>query len=185
GIDEHARVGLPLVTLGEQAEQRLARDLRHRVPHRHVDGADRDRALAVTARLLVRHHRGPYLVGIEIVAGIVEQRFRLGLHQARREALADQPALPVAAVGIEAVADHALAVALGVGDDGYQAGRHLGEIDIGVAYRRRDRLGDFADVDDAHGHFDDSLLCVIASEGKQSSLYAETVWIASSLRSSQ
>ncbi len=68
-IDEHARIGLDAVALGEQTEQRLAGDLRHRIPHRHVDGADRDRALAMAARLLVGHHRGPDLVRIEIVAG--------------------------------------------------------------------------------------------------------------------
>ena len=140
------------MTLGQQAEQRLAGDLRHRVPHRHVDGADRDRALAMAARLFVRHQRRPDLVRIEIVAGLIEQGLRIGLGQPRRKALADQPALPVAAVGIEAVADHRPAVAHRVGDDGDQARRHLGEIDIGVADRRGDRLCDFADVDDADGH---------------------------------
>ena len=37
--------------------------------------------------------------------------FGIGFEQARREALADQPALAVSAVGIEAVADHRPAVA--------------------------------------------------------------------------
>ncbi len=55
--------------------------------------------------------RRPDLVRIEIVAGLVEQRLRIGLQQPRREALADQAALAVAAVGIEAVADHRSAVA--------------------------------------------------------------------------
>ncbi len=152
GIDEHARVGGPAVALGEQAEQRLAGDLRHRVPHRHVDGADRDRALAMAARLFVRHHRRPDLVGIEIVAGRIEQRFRIGLDQTRRETLADQPALPVAAIRIEAVTDHPLAVAHDIGDDGDEARRHPGEIDIGVADGRGDRFCDLSDVDDADGH---------------------------------
>ena len=44
-----------------------------------------------------------------------------------------------------------LAVADLVGDDGDEAGRHLGEVDIGVADRGADGPGDFADVDDAHG----------------------------------
>ena len=152
GIDEHARIGFTAMSLGEQAKQRLARDLRHRVPHRHVDGADRDRALAMAARLFVRHQRRPDLVRIEIVAGFIEQGLRIGLHQARRKTLADQAALPVAAVGIEAVADHRLAVAHHVGDDGDQARRHLREIDIGVADGRGDRFCHFADVDDAYGH---------------------------------
>jgi len=140
------------VPLGEQAKQRLARDLRHRVPHRHVDGADRDRALAMAARLLVRHQRRPDFIGIEIVAGLVQQGFRIGLFQARGKTLTDQPALPIAAVGIEAVADHRPAVAHDIGDDRDQARRHPGEIDIGVADRRGDRFCHFADVDDADGH---------------------------------
>jgi hypothetical protein len=106
----------------------------------------------VAAGLFVRHHRRPDLVRIEIAAAGVEQRFRIGLQQPRRKALADQAALPVTAVGIKAVADHTLAVAHGVGDDGNQARRHFGEVDIGVADRRGDRFCDFADVDDADGH---------------------------------
>jgi len=94
------------VTLGEQSKQRLARDLGDRVPHRHIDGADRHRALAVTAGLFVRHQRRPDPVRIEIVAGVIEQHLRIGFHEARREALADQSALPVTAVRIEAVTDH-------------------------------------------------------------------------------
>src|SRR5258708_7387 len=54
----------------------------------------------------------------------------------RRETLADQSALPVAAIGIEAVTDHPSAVAHNIGDDGNEARRHLGEIDTGVADRR-------------------------------------------------
>jgi hypothetical protein len=140
------------VTLGEQSKQRFSRDLGHGIPHRHVDGADRDRALAVTARLFVRHQRRPDLVRIEIVSGVIEQGLRIGFHQPRRETLADQPALPVAAVGVEAVADHRFAVAHHIGDHGDEAGRHLGKIDIGVADRRGDRFCDFADIDDADGH---------------------------------
>ena len=149
-VDEHARLRRALVPLGEQAEQRLAGDLRHRVPHRHVDGADRDRALAVPARLLVLHQRRPDAVGIEIVARVVEQRFRLGLEQPRREPLADQPALAVAAVRVEAVADDRLAVALDVGDQRHMRQRHLREVDVRIGDRRGDRHRLLADVDDAH-----------------------------------
>src|SRR5205807_1663840 len=74
------------------------------------------------------------------------------LEQARRKALADQAALPVTAVGVETVADHPLAVAQDVGDDRDKAGGHLAEIDIGVADGRRNRLGDFANVDDTDRH---------------------------------
>ena len=93
-VDKNARIGLHAVPLGQQPEQRLARNLRHRVPHRHVDGADRHGALAMPAGLLVAHQRGPDAVGIEVVAGIVQQRLRLGLQEARSEALADQPPWP-------------------------------------------------------------------------------------------
>jgi hypothetical protein len=106
----------------------------------------------VAAGFFVRHHRRPDLVRIEIAAIGIEQARWIGLLQSRRKALADQAALPVAAVRVEAVADHAPAVAHGVGNDGDQARRHLGEVDIGVADRRGDRLCDFADVDDADGH---------------------------------
>src|SRR5262249_10038375 len=57
-----------------------------------------------------------------------------------------------AAVGVEAVADNPFAVTFYVGDDRDQARRHLAEIDVGVADRRRDRLGDFGDVHDSNGH---------------------------------
>jgi hypothetical protein len=67
-----------------------------------------------------------------------------------REALADQPALPVAAVRVEAVTDHGAAVALHVGHDRDQRQRHFRKIDIGVGDRRGDRRGHLADVDDAH-----------------------------------
>ena len=72
----------------------------------------------MTAGLFVRHQRRPDLVRVEIVAVCIEQALRIGFLQPRREAFANQTALPVAAVGIEAVADHALAVALHVRDDG-------------------------------------------------------------------
>ncbi len=41
------------MALGEQAKERLAGDLGRRVLHRHADGADGDRALAMAARLLI------------------------------------------------------------------------------------------------------------------------------------
>ena len=130
----------------------LPRDLRHRVPHRHVDRADRHRAVAVPARLLVRHHAGPDAIRIEILLRRVQQRSRIGLQDARGEAFADQPALAVAAIGIEPVADHAPSVALDVGHHGDKARCHLREIDVGVADRRADRLRDLAHVGDAYWH---------------------------------
>ena len=94
-----------------------------------------------------------HVVRIEVVAGR-RRAATAGSASSRRgaKALADQPALAVAAVGVEAVADDALAVALDVGDDGDEARRHLGEVDIGVADRRSDRLGDFGDIENANGH---------------------------------
>ena len=138
--------------LGQQTEQRPARDLRHRIPHRHVDRAHRDRAITVAARLLVGHQAGPDAIRIEILAGVIEQRARIRLQQPGREALTDQPALTVAAIGVEAVADHAASVALDVGHHRHQTRGHLREVDIRVADRRADRLGDLTHVDDAHWH---------------------------------
>jgi hypothetical protein len=151
-VHEHARVGRAgAVALGQQLVQRLARDLGGGVPHGHVDGAHGHRALAVAAGLLVDHHARPDLVRVEVLAGLVDERRGLGLEQARQEALANQPALAVAAVRVEAVADDRLAVANHVGDHGHQAQRHLGEVDVGVADVRLDGAGGFEDVDDLHG----------------------------------
>jgi hypothetical protein len=93
---------------------------------------------------------------MDVVARVVEQALRVGLEDAVAEALADQPALPVAAVGVEAVADDRLSIAHHVGDHGHKARRHLAEVDVGVADRGRDRLSDLADVDNAHSAY---LLC--------------------------
>ena len=73
-VDEDAVVGpAAVVALGEHAVERLLFDLGDRVPDRHVEHADRDRALAVPARLLVRHHARPDLVRIEVVPAVVER----------------------------------------------------------------------------------------------------------------
>ena len=77
---------------------------------------------------------------------------RIGFEQPRSETLADQAALPVASVGVESVADDAVPIANDIGHERDQARGHLGKVDIGVAYRRSDGLGDFADVDDADRH---------------------------------
>ena len=89
----------------------------------------------------LRHHRGP-----DRGRGRGCRRWRragsAGSASRMRggEALADQAALAVAAVGVEAVADDRLAVAHDVGDHGDEARGHLAEIDVGVADRRGDRL---------------------------------------------
>ena len=90
-----------VVALGQQAMQRLAGDLGDRVPDRDLDGADADRALAVAAGFLVLHHHGEDFLRIEIVAGLVEQRLRIGLEDARDEARAHLRAAGVAAGGVE------------------------------------------------------------------------------------
>jgi hypothetical protein len=92
-------------------------------------------ATAVTARLLVREHRGPEFVGVEVIPGVVDKRVRSGFQQTRNEALAHQCSLSVAAVGVEAVTDDRLAVTHDVGHYGDQTQRHLAEVDIGVADR--------------------------------------------------
>src|SRR5215210_8688247 len=140
------------MTFCEQSKQRLARDLRHGVPYCHVDGADSHGALAVATRFLIRHQRCPDFIWIEVVTAFVDQRLRIGFHQPWREPLSGQPTLSVTAVGVEAVPDDRLALAHDIGHDGNKARRHLGEVDIGVADRRGDRFGNFADVEDTNGH---------------------------------
>lgn len=150
-VDEDLAVGLAIaVPLREELKQRFARDFRHRVPDGHVDRADGDGPLTVATGLLVDEHRRPDLVGIEVVAGVVDQRGRGGLEQARDEALAHQLALTVTAVRVEAVADHRLAVANDVRDDRDETQGHFAEVDVGVPDRGTDRNGFFADFNDSH-----------------------------------
>ena len=60
GIDENLPVWLAIaVTVGQELEQRLAFDFGDRVPHRHVDGADGDRALAMATGFFVGEHGIP------------------------------------------------------------------------------------------------------------------------------
>nr|GEU28409.1 hypothetical protein [Tanacetum cinerariifolium] len=150
-VHENLAVGLAVaVAVGQQLEQRLACDLGHGIPDRHVDGADGHRALAVAARLFVGEHAVPDLVRIEVGAGVVDQAGGIGFQDARNEPLAHQRALAVAAVGVEAVADYRLAVADDVGHHGDQAQCHFAEIDVGVADGGTDRYGFFADLNDFH-----------------------------------
>jgi len=150
GVDEDPRVRLAALAFGDEAEEGLAGDLGRRVPYRHVERSDGDRALAVASRLLVRHHGGPDPVRIEIAAALVEKALGRRLQDAVAEALADEAALAVPSVRVEAVADDAPPVAHDIGDDRHEARGHLREIDVGVTDRRGDRLGDLANVDDAH-----------------------------------
>ena len=132
--------------------QRPAGDLGDGIPHRHVERADGDRALAMAARLLVAHHRVPDGSGIEIVVRAVDQAGRVGGAQPRQEALAQQRALRIAAVRVEAESHHRAPVAHHVGDQRHHRAGHLREIDDGVGDRRRDGDGLLADVDDAHAN---------------------------------
>ena len=149
-IDEAFVQHLAARDFRQQHVQRLVVDLGDRVPHRHLDRADADRALRVPAGLFVAHHDGEDLVGGEIAAGIVEQRFRIRLQDARDEARAHLRAAGVAAGGIERKAGDRLAVAHDVGDHRDDRSGHLGEVDRGVLQRGVQRDGGFADVGDAH-----------------------------------
>ena len=150
-IDEHRLVEVAAVeALRQQPPQRLAGDLGHRVPHRHVERAGGVRAVAVAARLLVGHEGLPDGERDRGCRRCVEQRLRVGRHDARDEALAQDAALGVAPVGGEAVADHRLALAHHVGLDRDQADGHGRERDVGVADLRGDRRRGLADARDFH-----------------------------------
>jgi hypothetical protein len=106
------------VPFGEQAKQRLAGDLAT---------ASHTAMSMVPTATSARHGRPAFsfdiivaqiLSGIEIIAGGVTQRFRISFQQARREALRISPPCPVRPLELNAVADHAPAVAHHVGDDG-------------------------------------------------------------------
>src|SRR3954453_6313131 len=148
-VDEDALVdGAAAVAFAEEPIERLLLDFRDRVPDRHVEHADRDRALAVPAWLLVLHQAGPGLVRVEVLPRLVEKRVRIRALQARDEALAQEPARRVAAVRVEAEADDRPAVADHVRDHGDDAHGHLAEVDIRVAQRRPDRHHGLAHVGD-------------------------------------
>ena len=149
-VDKDLRVRFAAVPLGQQSEKGLAGDLGDGVPHRHVDRADRDRALAMASRLFVLHQRGPDAVGIEVVAFVVQQGLRVGLPQPRREPFADQTALAVTPVGVEAIPDDGPSVANDIGDNGDKRQRHLGKVDVSIGDRRRDRRGHLADIHNPH-----------------------------------
>jgi hypothetical protein len=89
----------------------------------------------VSARLFVGHHTSPDLGGIEIFALLVDQRFWISIEDPRTESLADEATLAVAAIGVESVAEHRLAIACNIGDDRHHRARHFGKIDVGVRNR--------------------------------------------------
>ena len=74
-VDEHARVRLAPWRSASRRNSGLPAILATASHTAMSMRADGDRALAVAARLFVGHHRGPDAVRIEIVAGVVEQRF--------------------------------------------------------------------------------------------------------------
>src|SRR5262249_43944008 len=105
-IDPDLRVGLAAaILIRQESIERLFRDLRDGVPDGHVDGPDRHGSLAVPAGLLVGHQRLPDAKRVEVFARFIDQGARVGFPQTRKEALAHERALTVAAVGIEAIAD--------------------------------------------------------------------------------
>ncbi len=135
---------------GDEAEEWLAGYFSDGVPHGHVDGADRDGTFAVAAGLLVAHECRPDANRIEVVAGIIEQRFGRGFEQARGESLANEATLAIASIGVEAIADDTAAVADHIGDDRDQRAGHFGEVDVGVGDGGGNRRGDLAQFDDTH-----------------------------------
>ncbi len=105
----------------------------------------------MSARLLIAHQRLPDSIRVQVVAGIVQQGLGVGLQQARREALANQAALSIAAVGVESIANYGSSIAHHIGDHGDQGAGHLRKIDIGVGDGRRDGCGHFTQIGDTHG----------------------------------
>jgi hypothetical protein len=120
-----------------------------RIPQRHVEHAHSDGTLAMAAGLLVLHHRRPAFRRVEQPAR-VDEIIRLGVFQPRDEPLAQQPLRRIAAVRIEAEADHRFSVAHRVGEDRDHARGHRRKIDVGVGDLGRDRNDDVGDTGDAH-----------------------------------
>ena len=108
----------------------------------------------MAAGLFVLQHGGAEAGGVEIVAR--RRLLLLGVERedAGRETGADDLALGIAPVGIEAIADHRLAVAHHVGDDCHRAHGHLAEIDHRVAHGRAHGDARLANFGDAHSQAD-------------------------------
>jgi hypothetical protein len=104
----------------------------------------------VTAGLLILHADRPQLLRVdEAVFALVVLRSRC--HEPRDEPLAQEPLRRVAAVRVEAEAHHRAPVHHHVRDNGEDARRHGGEVDIGIGDVGLDRGNDVPDGDDAHG----------------------------------
>jgi hypothetical protein len=86
----------------------------------------------MSARLLVAHQRGPDAIRIEVVSGVVQQALPVSLEQPRRKSLADQSALPVAAVGVETVTDHPPAITHYVCNHSNERAGHARKVDISI-----------------------------------------------------
>ena len=150
GVDEHRVIGLPVaVAVGEIAVERLAGDLGGQVEQRHVQHADRDRAFAVAAGLLVGHHDRPRPGRVQ-VACLVEQALRGGGEEAGNRAAAQDLPGAVAPVGVEAVTDDRLAVDDDVADDRDDGTVHRTEVDPCVADRRTDGDDAFVNGENLH-----------------------------------
>ncbi len=73
----------------------------------------------MSARLFVGHHAGPDPRRIQIIPGFIDESFWFGIENARSKSIADQSTLTIFPVGVETVADHGLAVAHAIGNDGH------------------------------------------------------------------
>ena len=135
---------------GRVTVQRLTGDLRDRVPDRHLDRADRDRALAVAAGLFPLHHDGEDLPGIEIGLRLVEQRVRIGSQKPRDEARAHRGSAGIAPGRVEGEADNPSPLAHDIRQNRHDRRRHLGKIEARIADVRFQWDRAFADVDDTH-----------------------------------
>ena len=124
-----------VVALRQQPVQGFAGDLGHGVPERDFDRANRDRALAVAAGLLALHHAGENFFRVQVLAGRVQQRCRVGAQDTRDEALAHLRAAGVASGGIESKAGHRCAVAHTVGQYGNHRRGHLRKIEARIGKR--------------------------------------------------
>src|SRR5437868_5772043 len=121
----------------------------------------------MASRLFVAHDDGPDAMRIEIFACFIEQRLRRRGFEAGEEAITQEPARRVAAIRIEAVANHRLAVAHHVGDEREDTHGHLAKVDVGVTNVRFDGYNGVADIDNAHGASFFVLLSTASSSEKR------------------
>ena len=138
------------IAVGNQPMERHGFDLRHRIPERHLDGADTHRALQIAGRLLAEHHGPQHCIRIEVAPRFVHQTVRVPAQNPGNEPVPHLRAAGITPRGVESESGYRRAVPDDVGDHRDDRRRHVVERERRVAdiHIQLDRL--LANFSDAH-----------------------------------